>query len=90
MSKMDATALTTAKQNIRQLKKQKAEVLASSHDRKQVRKIQRKVKLLKRQTRALAKEKKLAAAKAAAEAAAKDAAEQAAAAAAKAAEAPAG
>jgi hypothetical protein len=83
---MDVTALTAAKQNIRLLKKQKAEMLASSPDRKKLKRIQRKVKLLKRETRVLAGEKKLATAKVAAEAAAKEAAEKAAAAAAKAAE----
>jgi len=87
---MDATALTTAKQNIRQLKKQKAELLTSSPDRKKLKRMQRKIKLLKRQSRVLAGEKKLAVAKAAAEAAAKEAAEKTAAAAAKAAEAAAG
>jgi hypothetical protein len=87
---MDVTATTAAKQSIRQLKKDKAEILASSGDRKKLKRIQRKVKLLKRQTRELAGVKKLAADKAAAEAAAKEAAEKAAAAAAKAAEATAG
>ncbi|HWH76874.1 MAG TPA: hypothetical protein VNT76_05860 [Candidatus Binatus sp.] len=91
---MDANATTTAKQAIRQLKKQKAEIIGTSRDRKKVRRVQRKVKLLKRETRALAHVKKLAASKAAAEAAAKEAAEKAAAAsaaaAAKAAEAAAG
>ena len=48
---MEATALSAAKQNIRQLKKQKAEILASTRDRKQLKKLQRKVKLLKRQAR---------------------------------------
>ena len=70
---MDANPTTIAKQQIRQLKKQKAEILASSHDRKKVRRVQRKVKLLKRETRALAQVKKLAAEKAAAEAAVKEA-----------------
>jgi hypothetical protein len=86
-NQMDATALTTAKQNIRQLKKQKAEILSAAPDQKKLKKIQRQVKLLKRQSRALAREKKLAAAKAAADTAAKEAAEKAAAAAAKKAEA---
>jgi hypothetical protein len=84
---MDASTTTTAKQNIRQLRIQKAEMNAATPDRKKVRRIQRKIRLLKRQTRELAGEKKLAAEKAAAEAAAKEAAEKAAAAAAKAAEA---
>jgi len=91
---MDANTSTTAKQQIRQLKKQKAEIIAASHDRKKIKEVQRKVKLLKRETRALAQVKKVAAAKAAAEAATREAAEKAAAAsaaaAAKAAEAAAG
>ena len=87
---MEATALSAAKQSIRQLKKHKAEILASTRDRKQLKKLQRKVKLLKRQSRELAQEKKIAAAKIAAETAAKEAAEKAAAAAAKTAEAAAG
>jgi hypothetical protein len=87
---MDATELTTAKQNIRQLKKQKVEMLSGARDQKKLKKIQRQIKLLKRQSRDLAREKKAATVKAAAEAAAKEAAEKAAAAAAKkAAEAPA-
>ena len=45
---MEATALSAAKQNIRQLKKQKVEILASTRDRKALKRIQRKVKLLKR------------------------------------------
>jgi len=77
---MDAIALTTAKQNIRQLKKQKAELAAATPDRKNTRRLQRKIRLLKRTTRVLASEKKAVAAKAAAEAAAKETAEKAAAA----------
>jgi CBS-domain-containing membrane protein len=87
---MEATALSAAKQAIRQLKKQKVEILASTRDRKKLKGIQRKVKLLKRQSRELGQEKKLAAARAAAETAAKEAAEKAAAAAANAAQAAAG
>ena len=77
---MEANATTTAKQTIRQLGKQKAEISTASPDRVKVRRIQRKIKLLKRQTRAHAGAKKLAAAKVTAEAAAKEAAEKAAAA----------
>ncbi|MGH7930776.1 MAG: hypothetical protein ACREQV_23640 [Candidatus Binatia bacterium] len=87
---MDGSALTTAKQKIRQLKKQKAEMLFGAREQKKLKKIQRQVKLLKRQTRDLAREKKIAAAKAAADTAAKEAAEKAAATAAKKAEATAG
>jgi|SRR5687767_9436613 hypothetical protein len=79
---MEANATTTAKQKIQQLKKQKVEIHTASLDRVKVRRIQRKIKLLKRQTRDLAGAKKLAAAKAAAEVSAKEAAEKAAAAAA--------
>jgi TolA-binding protein len=78
---MEANAPTTAKQSIRQLRKQKAELNGTTPDRKKIRRIQRKMKLLKRETRALARVKKLAAAKAAAEAQTKEAAEKAAAAA---------
>ncbi|MEX0806554.1 MAG: hypothetical protein WD688_25045 [Candidatus Binatia bacterium] len=92
--KMDVNALPGLKQNIRQLKKEKAEILTSSRDGKKLKRIQRKVKLLKRDTRDLARQKKRVAAAAAAEAAAKAAAEKtaaaSAAAAAKAAEASAG
>jgi hypothetical protein len=77
---MDASATTTAKQTIRQLAKQKAEINAGAPDRKKVRRLQRKIRLLKRTTRDLAGAKKAAAAKAAAEAAAKEGAEKAAAA----------
>jgi len=89
-NQMEENALSTAKQNIRQLKKQKTEILASTPDRKKLKRIQRKIKLLKRASRELAQKKKAAAAKAQADAAAKEAAEKAAAAAAKAAEATAG
>ena len=51
---MEASALTTAKQNIRQLKKQKAELAAATPDRKKTRRLQRKIRLLKRTTRILA------------------------------------
>jgi TolA-binding protein len=73
---MEASTPTTAKQTIRQLRKQKAELNGTAPDRKKIRRIQRKMKLLKRETRALARVKKLAAAKAAAEAQAKEAAEK--------------
>ena len=60
---MDATTLTNAKQNIRQLKKQKAELAAATPDRKKNRLLQRKIRLLKRTTRVLASDKKALAAK---------------------------
>lgn len=75
---MEANATTTAKQKVQQLKKQKAEIHTTAPDREKVRRIQRKIRLLKRQTRDLAGVKKLATAKAAAEVTAKDAAEKAA------------
>jgi len=56
---MEANATTTAKQKIQQLKKQKAEIHTASPNRVKVRRIQRKIKLLKRQTRDLAGAKKL-------------------------------
>jgi ElaB/YqjD/DUF883 family membrane-anchored ribosome-binding protein len=75
---MDVNALPDLKQNIRQLKKEKAEILTSSGDRAKVKRIRRKIKLLKRETRELAAQKK----KSAAEAAIKASAEKTAAAAA--------
>ena len=45
---MEANATTTAKQKIQQLKKQKAEIHTASPDRVKARRIQRKIKLLKR------------------------------------------
>jgi hypothetical protein len=73
---MDANALSNLKQTIRQLKKEKDEVLASPRDSKKLKRIQRKVKLLKRRTRDLAEQKKKSAAAAAAEAATKASAEK--------------
>ena len=59
---MDVNALPSVKQNIRQLKKEKAEILTSSGDSEKVKRIRRKIKLLKRETRELvARKKKLAA-----------------------------
>jgi len=69
---MDVNALPSLKQNIRQLKKEKAEILTSSDDRANVTRIRRKIKLLKRETRELAARKK----KLAAEAAKKGSAEK--------------
>jgi hypothetical protein len=65
---MDVNALPNRKQNIRQLKKEKAEILTSSRDREKLKRIRKKIKLLKRETRELAQQKKkLAAAPKAAE-----------------------
>ena len=75
---MDVNALPSLKQNIRQLKKEQAEILHSSGNSAKVKRIRRKIKLLKRETRALAAQKK----KSAAEAAVKASAEKTAAAAA--------
>ena len=59
---MDVDALPSLKQNIRQLKKEKAEILTSSGDSAKVKRIRRKIKLLKRETRELAAQKKKSAA----------------------------
>jgi hypothetical protein len=59
-STKDINAIHAVKQDIRQLKKQKAEMLASSPDRKKLKRIKRRVKLLKRLTRHLAHEAKTA------------------------------
>jgi hypothetical protein len=62
---MDVNALPSLKQNIRQLKKEKAEILTSSDDSAKAKRIRRKIKLLKRETRELAAQKKKLAAEAA-------------------------
>jgi hypothetical protein len=54
----DANAIHSIKHDIRELKKQKAEVLASSHDAKKLKKVHKKLKRLKRLTRHLAREAK--------------------------------
>jgi Rho termination factor, N-terminal domain len=66
----DTNAIHAIKQDIRGLKKRKIEMLASSPDRKKLRRLRRKIKLEKRLTRHLAKEAKLAAARKAAQPAA--------------------
>ncbi len=75
---MDVSALPNIKLQIRQLKKEKAETLTSSGDSAKVKRIRRRIKLLKRETRELAAQKK----KSTAEAATKASAEKTAAAAA--------
>jgi hypothetical protein len=70
----DLNAIHAVKQDIRQLKKQKLELLSSNGDRKKVKRMRRKVKLLKRVTRHLAHDAKLAAKEAEAKAAAEKAA----------------
>lgn len=54
----DTGAIHSIKHDIRELKKQKAEILASSKDRKKLKQIQTKVRKLKRLTRHLAREAK--------------------------------
>jgi Rho termination factor, N-terminal domain len=61
-SAKDINAIHAVKQDIRALQKQKAELVTSNGDRKDLKRIRRKVKLLKRLTRHLAHETKVAAA----------------------------
>jgi len=58
----DLNAVHAVKQDIRQLQKQKTELLSSDGDRQKVKRLRRKVKLMKRVTRHLARDAKLAAA----------------------------
>lgn len=58
----DLNAIHAVKQDIRTLQKQKAELLAGGGDRKELKRMRRKVKLLKRLTRHLAHEAKTTAA----------------------------
>ena len=58
----DVNAIHSIKQDIRQLNKQKTELLTANSDRKKLKRIKRKVKLLKRLTRHLAREAKTTAA----------------------------
>jgi Rho termination factor, N-terminal domain len=64
----DTNAIHAIKQDIRALKKQKIDMLASSPDRQKLRRLRRKIKLEKRLTRHLAREAKVAAARKAAQA----------------------
>jgi hypothetical protein len=66
----DVNAIHSIKHDIRELKKQKTEVLSSSRDPKKLKKVQRKIRWLKRLTRHLAREAKTAQAAKAAEPAA--------------------
>ena len=50
----DLSTITAVKQQIRAFKKQRDEIFTSSKDAKQVKRIRRKIKLLKRTTRQLA------------------------------------
>jgi hypothetical protein len=65
----DINAIHAVKQDIRQLKQQKAELLTRSSDRRKVNRVKRKIKLLKRLTRRLAHEAKTTAAAKASESA---------------------
>jgi len=66
----DQSAIHSIKHDIRELKKQKAELLTSSRDARKLKKVHRKIKRLKRLTRHLAHETKTVQATKAAEAAA--------------------
>ncbi len=59
-SHKDLNAIHSVKQDIRSLKKQKAELLSADGGRKKIKRIQRKIKLLKRLSRQLAHEVKTA------------------------------
>jgi hypothetical protein len=59
-STKDVNAIHAVKHDIRELKKQKAELLTSSRDPKKLRRLKRRIKLLKRLTRHLAHEAKVA------------------------------
>ena len=54
----NANAIHSIKHDIRELKKQKTEILTSSRDRKKLKRVQRRIKLLKRLSRHLAHEAK--------------------------------
>src|SRR5262245_18434560 len=54
----DLNAVHAVKQDIRQLQKQKAELLTSNGDRGKIKRLRRKIKLAKRVTRHLAREAK--------------------------------
>ena len=66
----DVNAIHSIKHDIRELKKQKAEIITSSRDSRKLKKFQRKIRRLKRLTRHLAQEAKTAKAAKAAEPAA--------------------
>jgi hypothetical protein len=68
-SAKDTNAIHSVKNDIRELKKQKVELLTSSRDPKKLKRVQRRIKLLKRLTRHLAHETKTAQAAKGAEAA---------------------
>lgn len=55
----DVRTISAIKQKIRSLKKQRDEILAATHDRVAIKKLRRKLKVLKRQTRKLASQAKI-------------------------------
>ncbi|MFQ5850222.1 MAG: Rho termination factor N-terminal domain-containing protein [Candidatus Binatia bacterium] len=55
-SQKDVTTISSIKQEIRALKKQREEILTSSQDRSQIERIRKKIRRLKRLTRKLARE----------------------------------
>lgn len=58
VSAKDTNAIHSVKHDIRELKKQKAQILTSSRDPKKLKRVKRRIKLLKRLTRHLAHEAK--------------------------------
>lgn len=66
----DMNAVHAVKQDIRQVQKEKADLLSSHGDRKKIKKLRRKIKLMKRVSRHLAREAKSTTAAAAAKPAA--------------------
>ena len=54
----DVQTISAIKQQIRGLKKQRDEILATTHDRLAVKRLRRKLKVLKRQTKKLASQAK--------------------------------
>lgn len=59
----DLNTIHAVKQDIRQAQKEKAELLSAGGDRQKIKKLRRKIKLLKRATRHLARDAKAAAAR---------------------------
>jgi hypothetical protein len=60
-SSKDLNAIHAVKQDIRQMQKQKAELLTANSEPKKLKRVKRKIKLLKRLTRHLAHEAKISA-----------------------------
>jgi hypothetical protein len=57
----DTATISSLKQEIRSLKKQKTELLGAAKDRRAIEKVRKKIKLYKRMTRKLSREAKAAA-----------------------------